>query len=463
MNQPEPRDLPGSHAVEAVRAPDGAPARTVLAWIWLGVYALLAAGMLALLLALSRTPFIHDMVPGSQWFRVALVAHVDLSVLVWFIAGAGMLWSLHGGSAARTASRVAIAFAVIGTVMISVAPFVGAGRPLMNNYVPVLEHPWFYAGLAAVATGLVIQAASYLLVFLRRAHSRDEDEVISYALGLAALSALLAVACVGISYRGMPASASGEYYFDLLFWGGGHVLQFTHTILMLVASMMLLRASGSRLRGGPRLQAALFTLTVLPLAAVPWINGFPVSSVDHIVNFTSLMRYGGMACIPLLLLVIASLGRHGPLAPAQLPLRGALICAISLFAGGGIMGFMIRGSNTVIPAHYHGSIVGVTLAYMGVVYLLLPRLGRPLTMLRTAHWQPYVYGVGQVMHITALAWTGGHGVQRKTAGAAQGLHSAQEIIGMGLMGLGGMIAVIGGVMFLVVVLAALRRGGPVPR
>ena len=126
MNQPEPRDLPGLHVTQAVREPDGAPAPAVLAWIWLGVYALLAAGLLALLLALSRTPFIHDMVPGSQWFRVALVAHVDLSVLVWFIAGAGMLWSLHGGAAARTASRAAIAFAVIGTVMISIAPFVGA-------------------------------------------------------------------------------------------------------------------------------------------------------------------------------------------------------------------------------------------------------------------------------------------------------------------------------------------------
>ena len=123
------------------------------------------------------------------------------------------------------------------------------------------------------------------------------------------------------------------------------------------------------------------------------------------------------------------------------------------------MGFMIRGSNTVIPAHYHGSIVGVTLAYMGVVYLLLPRLGRPLTMLRAAYWQPYVYGIGQVMHITALAWTGGHGVQRKTAGAAQGLQGVQEVVGMGLMGLGGLVAVIGGVMFLVVVLAALLRGG----
>jgi hypothetical protein len=34
---------------------------------------------------------------------------------------------------------------------------------------------------------------------------------------------------------------------------------------------------------------------------------------------------------------------------------------------------------------------------------------------------------------------------------------------MGLMGLGGMVAVIGGVMFLVVVLAALLRGRQVPR
>ena len=455
MNQFEHRNLSGPATVSA---PLTAAPRTVLAWIWLGIYALLAAGLLALLLALSRTPVIHEIIPGAQWFRVALVAHVDLSVLVWFIAGAGMLWSLHGGSSARVASAAAIAFAVAGTLMISIAPFTGAGNPLMNNYVPVLAHPWFYVGLGAVAAGLAVQAGSYLVVFLGRAHSRDEDEVISFALGLAALSALLALACVAISYSGMPDGASGEYYFDLLFWGGGHVLQFTHTVMLLVASMLLLRGSGSRLRGTPRLHALLFTLTVLPLAAVPWINGFPVSSPEHIVTFTDLMRYGGMASIPLLLLVIASLGRTGVLPPAQRPLRAALICALTLFAGGGIMGFMIRGSNTVIPAHYHGSIVGVTLAYMGIVYLLLPRVGRPLTMLRAAYWQPYVYGIGQVMHITALAWTGGHGVQRKTAGAAQGLQGLQEVVGMGLMGLGGLVAVIGGVMFLVVVLAALLRG-----
>jgi hypothetical protein len=60
------------------------------------------------------------------------------------------------------------------------------------------------------------------------------------------------------------------------------------------------------------------------------------------------------------------------------------------------------------------------------------------------------------MHITALAWSGSHGVKRKTAGEAQGLESLQEIVGMGLMGLGGLIAVIGGLLFLIVVISSLR-------
>jgi cytochrome c oxidase subunit 1 len=42
------------------------------------------------------------------------------------------------------------------------------------------------------------------------------------------------------------------------------------------------------------------------------------------------------------------------------------------------------------------------------------------------------------------------------AGAAQVLGSAQEVAGMALMGLGGMIAIVGGLLFVIVVLGALR-------
>ena len=60
---------------------------------------------------------------------------------------------------------------------------------------------------------------------------------------------------------------------------------------------------------------------------------------------------------------------------AARPLRAALLASVLLFAAGGVIGIFISGSNVRIPAHYHGCIVGVTLALMGLVYHLLPRLG----------------------------------------------------------------------------------------
>jgi cytochrome c oxidase subunit 1 len=72
-----------------------------------------------------------------------------------------------------------------------------------------------------------------------------------------------------------------------------------------------------------------------------------------------------------------------------------------------------------------------------------------------ALWQPYVYGGGQLIHVLGLAWSGGYGVQRKVAGAEQMLTTLPQKIGMGMMGLGGLIAVIGGLMFVLVCLKAM--------
>jgi cytochrome c oxidase subunit 1 len=70
--------------------------------------------------------------------------------------------------------------------------------------------------------------------------------------------------------------------------------------------------------------------------------------------------------------------------------------------------------------------------------------------------QPWLYGAGQLMHIVGLVWSGGYGVQRKVAGAEQVLRSTAEVAGMGLMGLGGLLAIVGGLLFVVVVLRAMR-------
>jgi heme/copper-type cytochrome/quinol oxidase subunit 1 len=139
-----------------------------------------------------------------------------------------------------------------------------------------------------------------------------------------------------------------------------------------------------------------------------------------------------------------------------MPAYRALLASLVLFAAGGLIGASIAGVNTVIPAHYHGSIVGVTLALMALTYQLLPQLGFGRAEGRMARWQAVVYGGGQLLHIAGLAASGAMGIQRKTAGAAQGLSGAAKAF-MGVMGLGGLLAVIGGILFVLVVLFAFAR------
>jgi cytochrome c oxidase subunit 1 len=210
-------------------------ARRTSAWIVLGVYALLAAGILSLLLALARTPGIQNILPGKDFFHIALVVHVDLSVLVWFMACAGMVWTLFGPRRGSVFSTLAFGLAVLGTLMISIAPFVGADQPLMNNYVPVLQHDWFFLGLAALAAGMVLQALTFLwhtkISFINPTYT----DLSRFALALAAVTVLMAVAAVGWVYLRIPDDVTGEAYFEVLFWGGGHILQFTNCVLVLLA------------------------------------------------------------------------------------------------------------------------------------------------------------------------------------------------------------------------------------
>ena len=186
---------------------------------------------------------------------------------------------------------------------------------------------------------------------------------------------------------------------------------------------------------------SLFGIALLSVFLTPVTYlAYDVTSVEHHRAQTLLMRIGGGLVVgPIALAVLWSLWPLSNLPAAARPLRSSLIASLLLFSAGGIIGFMITGSNVRIPAHYHGCIVGITLAMMGMVYLLLPQFGFAAPQSRSAAWQPVIYGVGQLMHIVGLVWSGGYGVQRKVAGAEQVLRSAQETWGMGLMGLGGLV------------------------
>ena len=391
---PANRPLPAQAAADySLAVPQDARRALARGWLWLGLFALVGSGLFSILLVLSRTPGVNRLLPAADFFHTSLVLHVDLSVLVWFMAMAGLLWSVHGSGRAMRWAWAALWTCAAGTLAMAVAPFVGAGEPIMANYIPVLSSPLFLGGLVAFGRGV-----------------------------------------------GMLA------------------LRFTWTLLMLVGWLWLANACGARLRLSPRVTLFMFALALAGVFVTPWAYlAHDISSVEHRALLTWAMRAGGgTAIVPVALAVVVALYRL-PLAHAtQHPLRAALLASILLFGAGGVIGIFISGSNVRIPAHYHGCIVGVTLALMGLVYHLLPALGYAAPKGRLAVAQPWVYGLGQLMHIVGLVWSGGYGVQRKVAGAEQVLRSNAEIAGMGLMGFGGLVAIIGGVLFIVVTVRAMR-------
>lgn len=429
-------------------------------WLLLGVAALGLAGLFSLVLVIARTPALAELPFFVKFFHEALVVHVDLSVLVWFLSIACLMMSLLAAPSRAPIfgmEQAALISFGLGTLAIAASPLDGSAQPLMSNYIPVITSPVFFMGLSLLLCGTLLMVARVLLAG-KQSEIFSESE--RFGIFSAAIITLIAAASFFWSFHLLPEVIEGQQRYELGFWGGGHVLQFTHTQMVMLCWLMLAAALSAGFSPSRRMLLSLFAIGLLASFATPLgYIGLDITSMEHREFFTRVMIMGGGIAPGILLLVLLPLllktrtERKG----GKRALWSSLLMSLLLFGYGGLLGGMIQGQNVVIPAHYHGSIVGVTLAFMGVAYLLLPRFGyREVSGWRTSFWQPIVYGGGQILHISGLAWSGGYGVLRKTPGGMANL-SPDVKAALGLMGAGGLLAIIGGLMFVVVVILAVKK------
>jgi heme/copper-type cytochrome/quinol oxidase subunit 1 len=116
-----------------------------------------------------------------------------------------------------------------------------------------------------------------------------------------------------------------------------------------------------------------------------------------------------------------------------------------------------------VPAHYHASLGAVTVAFMAAAYFVCDRVRRAdqcsalgERVWRTAKWQLMVFGVGQTVFVLGFAIGGAYGLGRKAYAAEQHVRTAGEVWGLIVMGVGGLVAVAGGLWFLFLVLREIR-------
>ena len=439
--------------------------RLAAAWLMFGIVGLLVSGLFVVLIILSRTPGIERLFPFQGFFHLAIVAHVDFSVLVWFAACGAAIWTLATSARAPLLGWTALAISTCGATLMAAAPFQG-GQAIMSNSVPVLDNPPFLAGLALFALGVALMAARALAFPLPAGARLAPGGVLRFGSHTSAIAVLLAAGFLVWSLLMLPDYLHGPQYFEALFWGSGHVLQFAWVQLLLVAWLWLAAASGWRMPLTSRLVTMLLLAGIVPAFLGVWAYlVHDVAGPDHRTFFIWLMAAGGGVGAGPIALALLHGWRSSPRAGSTMDrgLRSALWFSILLFGIGGALGFLIDASNTIVPAHYHGCIVAVTLAFMSLSLYLLPQLGFAAPNARLVLLLPRIYGVGQILHVTGLAFSGGHGVQRKTAGGAQALESFAQVLGMSVMGVGGLIAITGGIIYLVAVGGTLRRSLPLAR
>ena len=432
-----------------------------IVWLWLAVLTLLGAGIFSVLLVLARTPMIGELIPFADFFHTALVIHVNLSSLVWILSFASVLWSLNSRSIFPWFARLIFVVVLVGTVIITISPFLGSANALMSNYIPVLDDPLFLVGLVIFWIGIGLQVVFSMSAMFKVGEAISGQGVIRFGLNCAAIGVFIALAAFIWSYITLPVQLNSAVYYELLFWSGGHVLQFTYTLLMMVAWLWLSSSAGISLPLSPRVALFLFGVGLLSIFMTPLIYyAHDVTDVAHRQMFTMLMSFGGsLAIFPLSVALLIALFQKRPDSPVKSSAHTALLTSLLLFGIGGIIGFMIDGNNVKIPAHYHGCIVGVSLALMGLSYQLLPAMGFNKVNFNLSRVQLWLYASGQFLHIVGLVWSGGYGVERKVAGAAQGLDSMERIAGMGLMGLGGLLSAVGGLIFIIIVIGAMITRG----
>jgi uncharacterized membrane protein len=433
--------------------------RFSLTWLAIGLIALASSGLFSIVVAVAWHPSLKHIEIFTTLFHRSLVAHVNLSISVWFLCCVFLCWS---SEATRNPVHLSYfegtsrALVLLSIALMTIASFDPTAIPLMSNYVPVLEHPLFYLSVGLMVAAMVVQWLAYAPLWTRPA-----EDFLGVANRTMHVMVAVALGAFVASYHGLdPAlELKGEIFYELLFWGGGHVLQYIWVQIMLVAWALLLVHLNSAFTLHRAYRLILWAnLLCVMTTPVPYLL-YNVSSGDFRLLMTQLMAWvSGLAPILFTLLYIAEglRGKHPILVPYRNPFGASLYWSLLLFALGGAFAVMIDGINVKIPAHYHGSLLGVTVALMGLAYLLMHDHGYTLiTCTYTARLQPLILGVGQVMHIVGLFWSGGYGVQRKSPDAASDAMT-QADFALRVQSTGGGLAILGGLLFLIVMLRAYR-------
>ncbi len=421
-------------------------AKEAYPWVSFAVFSLILAGIFAALVALTRTPFIN-IHTSQDYFYSSLVGHVIFSIVIWLLTFQVGIWHLSFPELKR--DKISFPLVISGSALIAFPAIFGLGEPYMNNYVPVIGSPYFYAGLIIFGLGILINIIKYLPQAFRYISSDDNSEQLA---AVSTLLALIMMLSLFPSFMRVSTDESMHLYFEKAFWIPGHIQQFVNAAIMLIGWQFLIEIEGGKAENSKWLK---FSNIFLLVAALPLLYGIIVDPLSTSVKYVILFAFGGGIGIPVLIHTLHVIKKF----PKKLNNIAAhsLVFSFLVYYTGAVIAYAGLQDDLRVPAHYHGVVTAATLALMGMTYYILRTLNEKVSLEKLARIQPATYGVGTLFLVAGLYWAGKLGTARKAYEFAY--HGEGSVAtAMNIMGLGAVLAVIGGILFVLYASVSILKG-----
>ncbi len=468
------------------------------------VVALLVGGVQGLMVALTRWPDVQ-LLP-ADWFYLVLTGHGMNVLLFWIIFFEVAL--LYFTSAILLKSRLAtprigwLAFGlmVVGAVLANIAVLQGDSSVMFTSYVPMRAAPHFYLGIILFAVGALIACFIFFgtLVIAREEKTYEGSiPLVTFGAMTAAIIAVFTIASGAIILIptllwsvGLIGNIDPVMY-KVIWWAMGHSSQqinvSAHVAVWYAIAAMLLGAKP--LSEKVSRMAFLMYILFLQLASAHHLLVEPGISSNWKIFNTSYALY--LAVVGSMIhglsvpgAIEAAMRRRGftkgvfewlRKAPWGNPAFSAMFTSLIYFGFlGGISGVVMGAEqiniimhNTVyVPGHFHATVVaGTTLAFMGITYLVVPLIfQREIIFPRLAKWQPYIFGLGVAGISVFMMGAGTLGVARRhwdigfTDATLPYNYPDFAFLLMALNGMAGVLAAVGGFLFIGIVVGSILFG-----
>jgi cytochrome c oxidase subunit 1 len=467
--------------------------------------ALLVGGIAAVLVLLTRWQLVHLL--DAVWFYRMLTVH-GMNMLIFFILFFEMAVLYFAGPVllnsrvpAPKTAWASFGLMVLGTLMVEWAMWTGRADVLFTSYVPLMAHPIYYLGIILFAVGALIVTAIFfgsLVVAKKEKTYEGSMPLVTFGALTAAIIAVITLLHGAIIYIPTFLWSLGMVTVDpqiyrLIWWGLGHSSQQINVAAMVSIWYLLGALTVGAVVLNEKISRAAFVLYVafISMASAHHLLVDPGMGAAWKVWNTSYFMY---------MAVLASM-IHGFTVPAGVELgqrlRGftqgvfgwlkkapwgdpgfsSLAFSLVIFGFvGGITGVTfgteqinIIAHNTLrIPGHFHATVVsGTAMAFMGVTYYVIPLIFRKqVSFYGMARWQPYIFSLGMLIFSMAMTFAGTFGIPRRHwditfTGAPWGVEYSPAVdLLIGVMAVGGLLAVVGGAMYIVVTVVSVFFGKP---